>query len=115
MDAALITGALEHLVPPPAPGAPGPFGLSDAAALRGFAEAAGLAPVELFDVEAPWIYPDAATALRGLGSTGVAARAVEVAGWTAVAEAYRAAIALFRQEDGSYRIGATFRCLLARR
>jgi mono/diheme cytochrome c family protein len=84
------------------------------AALRNFASAAGLEPVEIFDVETPFVYPDQATALRGLNSSGVAARAIEITGETAVAEAHANAVAPYRRPDGSFRFGAVFRCTLAR-
>jgi ubiquinone/menaquinone biosynthesis C-methylase UbiE len=114
MEAASLVAALKPLLPPPPPGAPGPFALSDEATLRAFATGAGLDPAEVFDVDSPWHYRDLATALRGLGSAGVAARAMENSGEQAVDSAYAAALAAFRRPDGSYRIGATFRCLLAR-
>ena len=100
-------------MPPPPPGAPGPFALSDEAALRKFAADAGLMPVEVFDVDSPFVYPDEATAIRGLNAAGVAARAMENSSEQAVTDAHAKAIAPFRQPDGSYRIKATFRCLLA--
>ncbi len=114
MEAAAIVGALRPLMPPPPPGAPGPFALSDEGALRKFATDAGLNPIEVFDVDSPFNYPDETTAVRGLNSAGAAARATEMMGEQAVSEAYAAAVAPFRQSDGSVRIGATFRCLLAR-
>jgi SAM-dependent methyltransferase len=113
MQAASVLGALRPLLPPP-PGAPGPFALSDETALRDFASAAGLTPEEVFDVDSPFLYADRATALRGLNSSGVAARAMENSSEQAVTEAHAKAIAEFRQSDGSYRISAWFRCLLAR-
>jgi hypothetical protein len=81
--------------------------------LRKFAIDAGLAPVEVFDVDSPFVYPDEATAIRGLNATGVAARAMENSSEQAVTDAYAKAIAPFRQSNGSFRINATFRCLLA--
>lgn len=113
MEAASLIGALRQLLPPPPPGAPGPFALSDEAALRAFAAAGGLSPGAVFDVETHWSYPDEATGLRGLGSAGVAVRAIEHAGLDAFVAAHRAALAPFRQPDGSYRMGARFRCLVA--
>lgn len=113
MEAAAIVAALRPLLPPPPPGAPGPFALSDEAKLREFAEAAGLKPDVVVDVDSPWAYPDEATALRGLGSSGVAARAAGLAGRDAVDAAHRLAMAPFRQPDGSFRIGATCRFLVA--
>ncbi|WP_198376082.1 class I SAM-dependent methyltransferase [Neoroseomonas rubea] len=68
---------------------------------------------DAFDVDTHWSYPDEATALRGLGSAGVAVRAIEHAGAEAFVAAHRAALAPFRQPDGGFRIGARFRCLVA--
>jgi SAM-dependent methyltransferase len=114
MEAASLVAALRPLLPPPPPGAPGPFALSDEVPLRAFATDAGLDPVDVFDVDSPWRYADLATALRGLRSHGGAARAIEHTSEEAVDSAHAQALAPFRQSDGSYSIGATFRCLLAR-
>lgn len=113
MEAAAIVSALGPLLPPPPPGSPGPFALSDETKLRAFAQSAGLAAEEVIDVDSPWSYPDEGTALRGLASSGVSARAVALSGQEAVNAAYRAALAPFRQADGSFRIGATCRFLVA--
>ncbi len=113
MEAATLIGAIKPLLPPPPPGAPGPFALSDEATLRGFAKDAGLKPLEVFDVDCPWHYPDEATALRGVLSSGVAALAINTSGEDAVLDAHAKALAAFKQDDGSYLVGATFRCLLA--
>ncbi len=113
--AAAVVGALRHLLPPPPPGAPGPFALSQASALAALAEAAGLEAGACFDIDAPFLYPDSATALRGLCAAGTAERARDVAGAAAVEAAYGAAIAPFVQPDGRVSIGASFRCLMSRR
>ncbi|MCA8878987.1 MAG: class I SAM-dependent methyltransferase [Rhodobacteraceae bacterium] len=114
MDAAALVAALKPLLPPPPPGAPGPFALSDATRLREIARAAGLTPEAVCDGDSPWVYPDEATALRGVGASGVAARASDLAGRAAVDAAHAAVLARFRQADGSYRLGATYRYLVAR-
>ena len=57
MEAASLVAALRPLMPTPPPGAPGPFALSDEAALRQFAAGAGLDPVEVFDVDSPLFMP----------------------------------------------------------
>ena len=113
MQAASLVGLLKPFLPPPPPGAPGPFALSDETALRTFATAGGLTPGTVFDVETHWAYADEATAIRGLTSSGVAIKAIEFAGKDAVIAAHRAGLAPFRQADGSYKIGASFRCLVA--
>ena len=115
MPAASVITALRPLLPPPPPNARGPFALSDKAALTGFAEAAGLQPESVFDVDSPFTYPDLPTALRGLNSSGVAAAAMERAGEEAVSAAHATALAPFKQADGSYHVPAHFRCLIARR
>ncbi|OUS08170.1 hypothetical protein A9Q96_01520 [Rhodobacterales bacterium 52_120_T64] len=113
MEAAALIGAIKTLLPPPPPGAPGPFALSDEAMLRGFASDAGLKPLEVFDVDCPWHYPDEATALKGLASSGVSVLAINTSGEAAVMDTNAKALEAFRQDDGSYLIGATFRCLMA--
>jgi SAM-dependent methyltransferase len=113
MDAASLVTALRPLMPPPPPGAPGPFALSDETALRKFATDAKLTPIETFDVDSPFTYSDEATGIRALNSSGVAARAMGNTSEAAVTDAHRKALAPFRQQDGSYRVSATFRCLLA--
>ena len=113
MPAASLVLALRPLMPPPPRGAPGPFALSDEAALRKFVTDAGLHPVDVFDVDSPFHYADLEIAVRALNSSGVAARAMENSGEQAVSRAHREALAPFRQSDGTYRIGAKFRCLLA--
>jgi SAM-dependent methyltransferase len=114
MQYAKLMGVLKSLVPSPPPGTPGPFALSDEHALRGFAASADLEPMEVVDVDAPFRYPNLPTALRGLTASGNAVRAAEVSGDDAVREAYARSVAEFLQADGSYRIGATFRCLFTR-
>ena len=114
MQAAKLLGALKALVPPPPPGTPGPFALSDEDALREFATKAGLEPVEVIDVDSLFRYADLSTALRGLVASGNAIRAAELSSEDAVRKAYSDALEQFRQPDGSYRIGATFRCLFTR-
>ncbi len=114
MPAASVVSALKGILPPPPPGAPGPFALSDEARLRAFAEEVGLRPLSVQDVDCPWLYPDEATALRGLGAAGIAARAAAIAGRAAVDAAFAAAIAPFRRADGTYLIGARCRILVAK-
>jgi SAM-dependent methyltransferase len=114
MPAAALVAALRPLLPAPPPGAPGPFALSNEAALRAFADAAGLEPGEIFDVESPFYYGSLEDGVRGLGSSGVSARARHNSGDEAVDRAHAEALGAFRQPDGSYRIPAVFRCLFAR-
>ena len=113
MPAASLVTSLRTLLPPPPPGAPGPFALSDEEPLRALASAAGLLTQEIIDVPSPFRYPDLATALRGLGSSGVATRAAEHSSAAEVDAAHEKALAPFRRSDGSYHADALFRCLIA--
>ncbi len=114
MGAATLVTALKPFLPPAPPGSPGPFALSDETALRKFATDAGLEPLDVFDVDSPWIYANEEAAVRGLTSTGNAIRAMEHTSEAAVTELYTKAVTAFRQPDGSVRASAWFRCLLAR-
>ncbi|MDU8913537.1 hypothetical protein [Aestuariicoccus sp. MJ-SS9] len=113
MEVTALVAALKPLLPPMPANASGPFALSEPGKLEELAKRAGLTPREVFEVDSPWTYPDLATALKGLASSGVAFKAAETSGQAAVDAAHRAALAPFVQPDGSYRIGATFRVLMA--
>jgi SAM-dependent methyltransferase len=113
MEAATRIAAMKPLMPPQPPNAPGPFALSDEGALRAFALKGGLTPIDMFDVDTPWFYRDEATALRGMASSGTATAIIAHSGETTFSEAVSAALAPFRQPDGSFRSGARARCLVA--
>jgi SAM-dependent methyltransferase len=113
MEAAALVTGLKGLLPAPPAGAPGPFALSEERNLRDFVVRAGLVPQEVRDVGCVWSYPDLPTAVRGLGSSGVAARARANSSAAAVDQAHRAALAPYAQRHGSYRLQATLRWLVA--
>ena len=115
MQAASLVAALKPLLPAPPSGAPGPFALSDADALNALASSAGLHPLSVHDVRCTWEYRELEEAVRAFGSAGVAVRAAEHSGQEAVDRAHVEALAPFRQSDGSYRLEASFRWLLARK
>ena len=106
--------ALEALLPPLPPGAPGPLALSHAGALEALASAAGLTPTSVEEVDCLWTYNDEATALRGLLSAGPAVRAIQHAGEPSVYDAVVQAIAPFRTASGQYELKNTCRYLIAR-
>jgi|SRR5665213_1147636 len=113
-DAAGHLKALGPLMPPPPPGAPGPFALSDEAKLRALAIDAGLIPLAVADVQCPWIYPDIETALRGMLSAGPVERAIRASSLEQVRHAIAGAIAQFRTASGGYHLNNSFRYLIAR-
>lgn len=106
--------ALGSLMPPPPPGAPGPFALSDETKLKALASEAGLSPIAVIDVACPWIYPELATALRGMLSAGPAERAIRASSFERARDAVAAAIEPYRTGSDGYRLNNTFRYLIAR-
>ena len=106
--------ALGSLMPPPPPGAPGPFALSDETKLKALAGEAGLKPGAIVDVACPWVYPDIEAALRGMLSAGPAERAIRASTFERAREAVALAIESYRTETGGYRLNNTFRYLVAR-
>jgi SAM-dependent methyltransferase len=101
-QAAAYLKAVGSMLPPPPPGAPGPFALSQDGALEKLIADAGLTPRQASDVDTPWHYADLAGALRGMLSAGPAIRAIRHSGENRVTEALTVAIAPFRTETGSY-------------
>ena len=114
-EAAAYLAALRSLLPPPPPGAPGPFALSATGALEALLRQAKLKPVATGDVDCAWLYRDELTALRGLLSAGPAVRAIQAAGEDRVKEAVLKALAPFKTAAGGYRLKNTFRYVVTRR
>jgi SAM-dependent methyltransferase len=111
-SAAYVSG-VASLLPPPPPGAPGPFALSEPGALESFAARGGLTTGERREVPCVWSYPDEATLLRAFKSTGFAVKAINVAGEPAVDAAILAAVEPYRTSDGGCRIENVFTYVIA--
>lgn len=105
--------AVAAFLPASPPRAPGPVALSGPRALRDAALEAGLAPREQSEIDVPFLYPDLATALRGILSAGPAVLAIEAAGEDRVRSAVVDALAPFRLSTGGYRLENRFRFLIA--
>lgn len=112
-EAEAFLAALRPLLPPPLPGAPGPFALSADGALEALVEQAGLTPKSVADVDCPFEYPDLETLLRGFLSAGPSVKAIQVSGEARVRDDVAAAMAPFRLSSGRYRLENTFRFLVA--
>jgi len=108
-----VVAALGKFLPPPPPGAPGPFALSAPGALESFAARGGLTTGERREVPCVWSYPDEATLLRAFKSTGFAVKAINVAGEKAVDAAILAAVEPYRTSDGGCRIENVFTYVIA--
>lgn len=112
-EAAAYIAALGSLLPQPPPGAPGPYALSADGALEAIAAEAGMIPGSVETVDCPWAYPDEATALRGLLSSGPAIRAIQQVGEDVVRDVVLRVIAPFKTDSGGYRLTNTFRYMIA--
>jgi len=112
-EAAAVFKAIGALLPPPPPGAPGPFALSPPGAVEALVETAGLTVVRAVEVPCPWDYPDLETAVRGLSSSGPSAAARAAAGEDALRSAIVESLAPFRRPDGGYRLENVFRYVVA--
>jgi SAM-dependent methyltransferase len=112
-DAARIIGALGSLLPPPPPGAPGPFALSAPGALEELVRRAGLIPRRAAEFRTRWEYPDRETTLRANLSSGPAVKAIQAVGEARVAAALSEAVAPFRTASGGYALENSWRYLLA--
>jgi len=106
--------ALGALMPPAPPGAPGPFALSDESKLKAVASEAGLTPIDVVDVQCPWIYPSLEMALRAMLSAGPAERAIRNSSIEHARDAVANAIAPYRKPSGEYHLNNKFRYLIAR-
>ncbi|HEY1545459.1 MAG TPA: class I SAM-dependent methyltransferase [Xanthobacteraceae bacterium] len=106
--------ALGKLLPPPPPGAAGPFALSAPGALEALVGKAGLRPDGARTVMTTMRFTDEDAALRGLLASGVAERAVRHSGEPAVRAGLADAIRPFRQGDGAYGFRNEWRYLVSR-
>ena len=109
-----VLGAIGSLLPPPPPGAAGPFALAAPGALEALVKAAGLTAERAIDVPTPYAHGDVDTAVRAHLASGPARRAIETAGLEATRDALAAVCEEARREDGSVRFDNVFKVLIAR-
>ncbi len=112
-ETAAVVTALRPFLPPPPPGAPGPFALSEPGRVENLLRQAGLTPLTDGEVDCPFDFPDLETAVRGHLSAGPAAIAMRQAGAEVVQRAIAEAMVPFRQSDGTYRQRNRFRYVIA--
>ena len=109
-----VLGAIGALLPPPPPGAGGPFALAAPGALEQLVERAGLVAERAMDVSTPYTHPDVETAVRSHLASGPARRAIVTAGLDATHDALARVCESARRADGSVRFDNVFKVLLAR-
>ncbi|MDX6476337.1 MAG: hypothetical protein QOH95_1848 [Gaiellaceae bacterium] len=113
-DGETVIDAVRALLPPPPPGAPGPFVLSEDGALAELLSAAGFDTLLVADVATPYEYTDESTYLRAWSAPGPCVMAIRQVGQEAFDKAILDASAPFRRDDGSYRLENIFRFAVAR-
>jgi SAM-dependent methyltransferase len=113
-QAAAFLKALGSVLPPPPPGAPGPFALSVPGVLEEMLSKAGLTPQRSGDVDTPFDFANEEIAFRGIAASGPGVRAVRLAGNEKVRAAVLPAIASFKTKSGSYHFDNKFRYVVAR-
>jgi hypothetical protein len=105
--------AVGALLPPPPPGARGPFALSEPGGVKSAMEEAGLTPVGSGEVDCPFRYPDAETAWRAIGSAGPVVMTIRIAGEERVREAVLTSLAPYKTDGDGYRQENKFRYVIS--
>jgi SAM-dependent methyltransferase len=108
-----IIAAIGSLLPPPPPGSPGPFALSEPGALEQLVMKAGLRPQVQGDVPTTFEYADLETAWRANAAAGPGARAIELVGEDRARQVITNALAAYQRPDGSVVLQNSFRFLVA--
>jgi hypothetical protein len=106
--------AMGALLPPPPPGAAGPFALAAPGALEALVESASLTAEQAVEVAAPFEYADLSTAVRASLSSGPTRRAIEEVGVDRVRDTAEEALRQFERPDGTVRLDNVFRVVVAR-
>ena len=114
-EAAVYLKALGSLLPPPPPGTPGPFALSDEGALESLVTQASFHVVKKEMLSSPFVYASLAEALKGLLSAGPARRAMLASSREKAMEAVTAAIAPFKTASGGYRMENSYYYLVGQK
>jgi len=105
---ARVVGALGPLLPPPPPGASGPFALAAPGAWETLFDGAGLRVAGRGEVACPFVFDDGDAAWRAHASVGPVRRAIEVAGEAVVRAATAAVDRAHAQPDGTIRYENVF-------
>ncbi|MDQ6833617.1 MAG: class I SAM-dependent methyltransferase, partial [Chloroflexota bacterium] len=107
--------AMGTLMPPPPPGAAGPFALSVPGKIEAMMEEAGLTPVSSGDVPVVYEWPDIETATRAFLASGPGERIMQVAGEAAAREAMRPVLDSLGTNTGGVRSANAFHYVIARK
>jgi ubiquinone/menaquinone biosynthesis C-methylase UbiE len=112
-EAATYLKAVGSLLPPPPPGASGPFALSENELLETLLEQTGYKIISTADIPGMWDYPDVDTALKGLISAGPVTRAIENSGFDKVHQTIAAAVVPYIKDNGHVVYHNKYRIVIA--
>jgi ubiquinone/menaquinone biosynthesis C-methylase UbiE len=112
-EAATYLKAVGSLLPPPPPGAPGPFALSENQLLEKTLEKIGFRITSKEDIQSVWDYENTEIALKGLMSAGPVARAIDNSGLEKVLDTISIALRPYTQPDGRVVYNNKFRIVIA--
>lgn len=112
-EAVSFLKAAGSLMPPPPPGTPGPFALTENHLLESILTGLGFKEIDSNDIDSIWDYPDKGIALKGLISAGPVANAIAFSGLEKVMETIAASIEPFIQPNGHVVYRNKFRVVTA--
>jgi SAM-dependent methyltransferase len=113
-EAAAVVKAMGGMLPPPPPGTPGPFALSEPGVMEGMLSKAGLTPSTAEDVDTPFDFSNEEDAYRAFAASGPGIRAIRLAGKDKLRTALLSALAPFKTKSGSLHLDNKFRFVVAR-
>lgn len=112
-EAASYLKAVGSLLPPPPPGAPGPFALSENQLLENILQEVGFTILNNTDIDSVWDYASIDTALKGLIAAGPVAKAIDNSGFDKVYETVSAAVQPYAKANGHVVYNNKFRIVIA--
>jgi ubiquinone/menaquinone biosynthesis C-methylase UbiE len=101
-DGAEVLKAISTLLPPPLPGTPGPFSLSEDGKMEEFLKETGFNLINRVQISCPFIYQSLGNGIRSFMGTGPAAAALNYADKKQVEETIAAALQPYRIVDDIY-------------
>ncbi|MEO8475339.1 MAG: class I SAM-dependent methyltransferase [Chryseolinea sp.] len=112
-EAASFLKSVGSLLPPPPPGAPGPFALTENQLLEKTLEEVGFKIISNTDVVSIWDYPNKEIALKGLMSSGPVAKAIDNSGFNKVLETISSSIQPYLRPGGNVVYNNKFRIVIS--